>query len=158
VVFADSAFLTQHVQRLEVTACGTCPIAKGYPLALLSRAPLILDEQDEDDASGVSSSDAELIVNVFKLSDEPPAEETAEDDENVSTCQQLVLPSQSLDGLWESLIFDDAIKRNVLDYATTAMLFSDARVNPHIISWNRWGSGIIIGYHTGLGRRLIRYV
>lgn len=68
---------------------------------------------------------------------EPPAEETADDDENVSTCKQLLLPSASLHGLWESLIYDTSVKKNVLDYATTAMLFSDSKVNPHIISWNR---------------------
>ncbi|RLN96264.1 hypothetical protein BBJ28_00019308 [Nothophytophthora sp. Chile5] len=66
-----------------------------------------------------------------------PANETAEDDENVTTCQQTELPAASLDGLWDSLIYDSAVKRNVLDYATTAMLFSDVKVNPHIISWNR---------------------
>lgn len=51
-----------------------------------------------------------------------------------------MLPSRSLDGLWETLIYDSEVKRTVLDYATTAMLFSDSRVNPHIISWNRWES------------------
>lgn len=34
-------------------------------------------------------------------------------------------------------MFDSSVKRNVLDYAMTAMLFSDSKVNPHIISWNR---------------------
>jgi len=68
---------------------------------------------------------------------EAPAEETAEDDDNVTTCQQTILPAASFDGLWESLIFDSAVKQNVLDYAMTAMLFSDLKVNPHIISWNR---------------------
>lgn len=68
---------------------------------------------------------------------EPPADETADDDDSVVTNQQLVLPSASLDGLWEALIYDSAVKRSVLDYATTAMLFADAKVNPHLISWNR---------------------
>lgn len=65
------------------------------------------------------------------------AEQTTEDDENVSTCHELLLPSLSLNGLWETLIYDSTVKRSLLDYATTAMLFSDSKVNPHIISWNR---------------------
>ncbi|ETM33078.1 hypothetical protein L914_19640 [Phytophthora nicotianae] len=91
---------------------------------------------DEINETGVPKSEAHLFVHVFKLSDEPPAEETA-DDEDVTTCQQTILPASSFDGLWDSLIFDSAVKRNVLDYAMTAMLFSDSKVNPHIISWNR---------------------
>lgn len=53
------------------------------------------------------------------------------------TCEQTVLPAASFDGLWESLVYDSAVKQRVLDYATTAMRFADAHVNPHIISWNR---------------------
>ena len=55
----------------------------------------------------------------------------------MTTCQQTILPAVALDGLWESLIFDSSVKKHVLDYAMTAMLFSDSKVNPHIISWNR---------------------
>ncbi|KAF1324739.1 Thyroid receptor-interacting protein 13, partial [Globisporangium splendens] len=96
------------------------------------------DGDDDDELEGCSRGrEAQLLVHVYKLSEEPPAEATTDDDENVSTCQELALPSRSLDGLWESLIYDSAVKRNVLDYATTAMLFSDSKVNPHIISWNR---------------------
>lgn len=124
----------------------------------MSRA--FTDDDDDDDESHIAAT--ELAVHVFKLSDvriehsllaacmcvalmhdvahppkEPPAEETAEDDESVATCHELSLPSRSLDGLWESLIFDTNVKPNVLAYATTAMRFADSRVNPHIISWNR---------------------
>lgn len=55
-----------------------------------------------------------------------------------------MLPSASLDELWESLIYDTRVKKNVLDYATTAMLFSDSKVNPHIISWNRSGGFLLL--------------
>ncbi|TMW65318.1 hypothetical protein Poli38472_007960 [Pythium oligandrum] len=116
--FNDVELLVQHVEHMHVTE---------------------IDSSDEEDAQneGVPHWEAHVIVHVFKLSDEPPAEETAEDDDNVSTCQQLALPATMLDGLWESLIYDTTVKRNVLEYATTAMLFSDSKVNPHIISWNR---------------------
>lgn len=116
VDLTGAEYLREHIQQIEVTE---------------------LVSSSDDVVSAVAHADAELIVNVFKLSDEPPAEETTEDDENVTTCQQLQLPSTSLHGLWESLIFDSQVKRNVLEYAATAMLFSDVKVNPHIISWNR---------------------
>lgn len=110
--------LSAHVERVEITEFDG-------------------DEHEDGSESGVPRADAHMLVHVFKLSDEAPAEETAEDDDSVTTCQQTVLPSTSFDGLWDSLIFDSEVKRHVLDYATTAMLFSDAKVNPHIISWNR---------------------
>ncbi|KAL4172461.1 hypothetical protein KRP22_007625 [Phytophthora ramorum] len=137
-----SAAVAQHLGA-------TCPLfAKGY-VVLPGDSPLVVhveridvtefdgEESEEIDGAGVPRSEAHLFVHVFKLSDEVPAEETADDDENVTTCQQTILPAMSFDGLWDSLIFDTAVKRNVLDYAMTAMLFSDSKVNPHIISWNR---------------------
>ncbi|KAG7389852.1 Pachytene checkpoint protein 2 [Phytophthora pseudosyringae] len=124
----------------------TCSLFTKRSVALPGNSPLAghveqiditeFDGEGCEDA-GVPRSEAHLFVHVFKLSDEAPAEETAEDDENVTTCQQTILPAASFDGLWDSLIFDSAVKQNVLDYAMTAMLFSDSKVNPHIISWNR---------------------
>lgn len=36
-----------------------------------------------------------------------------------------------------SLVFDSHIKQNLLDYAATAMLFADSKVDPRLISCNR---------------------
>ncbi|GAB9475676.1 hypothetical protein Gpo141_00012761 [Globisporangium polare] len=119
VAFEEEPFLAEHVQSIAIPD---------------------LDENDDNDfegGDGIPYSAAEPAIHVFKISDEPMAEQTTEDDENVSTCHELTLPSLSLHGLWETLIYDNAVKRNLLDYATTAMLFSDSKVNPHIISWNR---------------------
>ncbi|KAJ8571649.1 hypothetical protein ON010_g5189 [Phytophthora cinnamomi] len=118
VVLDENSPLSAHVERIDITEFDG-------------------DESEETNGAGVPRSEAQMFVYVFKLSDEAPAEETADDDENVTTCQQTILPACSFDGLWDSLIFDTAVKRNVLDYAMTAMLFSDSKVNPHIISWNR---------------------
>ncbi|KAG6594301.1 thyroid receptor-interacting protein 13 [Phytophthora cinnamomi] len=118
VVLDENSPLSAHVERIDITEFDG-------------------DESEETNGVGVPRSEAQMFVHVFKLSDEAPAEETADDDENVTTCQQTILPACSFDGLWDSLIFDTAVKRNVLDYAMTAMLFSDSKVNPHIISWNR---------------------
>ncbi|GLD92413.1 hypothetical protein PINS_up000946 [Pythium insidiosum] len=138
IAFGDSEYLQQHVERIEIT-----DIAEEEN-DLENGASEENEDQDgfpplDDGPSdvGVAPWEAELVIQVFRLNDEPPVDETAEDDENVTTCQQLLLPAASLHGLWESLIYDSHVKRTVLDYTTTAMLFSDAHVNPHIISWNR---------------------
>ncbi|KAG5188595.1 P-loop containing nucleoside triphosphate hydrolase protein [Tribonema minus] len=59
------------------------------------------------------------------------------DGEDVAAFDQWVLPAQELEGLWESLLLEDTIKAQLLDYATSALLFSDRQVSKHIISWNR---------------------
>eukprot|EP00750_Incisomonas_marina_P021336 INCI4303.1.p1 GENE.INCI4303.1~~INCI4303.1.p1 ORF type:complete len:424 (-),score=81.91 INCI4303.1:745-2016(-) len=89
----------------------------------------------------VPPSQAELSIHIFQLSDEGPANETVGGDgageEEVTTCSQWVLPALELDGLWENLIYDHEIKRDLLEYAHTAMLFADCKVNTKVIAWNR---------------------
>lgn len=48
-----------------------------------------------------------------------------------------LLPSKSLDGLWESLIFDSNIRLKLLNYVKTSLLFANQNVNPAIIAWNK---------------------
>ncbi|OEU13495.1 AAA-domain-containing protein, partial [Fragilariopsis cylindrus CCMP1102] len=48
-----------------------------------------------------------------------------------------VLPHVSLDGLWESLIFDSNVKKQLLAYAQSAIQFCDKKVSSHIVQWNR---------------------
>lgn len=35
--------------------------------------------------------------------------------------------------------YESEIKQRLLRYATSALLFSESRVNPQLISWNRGG-------------------
>jgi pachytene checkpoint protein 2 len=67
--------------------------------------------------------------------DEPGEDEEGE--EGVPSYREWSLPSREFEGLWESLHFDSSIKRQLLRYALTALLFSDLKVNPHLVSWNR---------------------
>jgi SpoVK/Ycf46/Vps4 family AAA+-type ATPase len=82
-----------------------------------------------------------LTVHTFILSEEEVSTEELEptggDDEWTAGCDSLPLPHKSLDGLWESLIFEPSIKRNLLEYAQSALLFSDKAVSSHIVNWNR---------------------
>ncbi|XXQ36568.1 AAA+ ATPase domain-containing protein [Plasmodiophora brassicae] len=80
---------------------------------------------------------AEVDIHVFQLSRDQAAEEMADNDDDVVACQIYTMPSAEYDGVWESLTFEEDIKRKLLGYASTAMQFSDLNVNPRIIGWNR---------------------
>lgn len=49
----------------------------------------------------------------------------------------LHLPSRSLEGIWDSLIYEGNIKEKLLSYIHSTMLFSDAAVDFNIVTWNR---------------------
>ena len=86
----------------------------------------------------VSVRDAELCIYTYRLSTNGASEEyTDESEDSVSSCQQWVLPSQDFHGLWETLVYDTDVKDSLIQYCATAMLFSDARVDTNVISWNR---------------------
>lgn len=39
--------------------------------------------------------------------------------------------------VWESLVLEQGVKNRLLEYATTALLFTDKKVSKNVISWNR---------------------
>ena len=39
--------------------------------------------------------------------------------------------------VWESLVLEQGVKNHLLEYATSALLFTDKGVSKNIISWNR---------------------
>lgn len=75
-------------------------------------------------------------IYVYRLNEDGAVEEHDEEEE-VTSALQWVLPTAEFDGLWETLIYDTGVKQNLLDFAATTLLFSDHGVNPDIISWNR---------------------
>ena len=66
---------------------------------------------------------------MYQLNEEGVSEEATEEDDDVVACAQWVLPNREFDGLWPSLIYDAAIKTQLLEYATTAMLFAACRLD-----------------------------
>ena len=48
-----------------------------------------------------------------------------------------MLPNTGFDGLWPSLIYDSDIKSELLNYATTALHFSDLGVDDNLVANNR---------------------
>ena len=81
-------------------------------------------------------------VYAYVLSDEEASAEELDtgndnDDEDLTACETLPLPHSSLAGLWDSLILPPMTKSTLLQYASSALLFSDKLVSPHIVGWNR---------------------
>ena len=79
-------------------------------------------------------------VHIFRLSEEETAIEEIDDggdNEWTAGCDSLPLPHKQLEGLWESLILEIGLKQRLLDYAQSALLFSDRAVSSHLVHWNR---------------------
>jgi hypothetical protein len=100
-----------------------------------------IDVDHEEYACKNLGKEQRLLVHTFILSEEEVSTEELEppggDDEWTAACDSLPLPHKSLDGLWESLIFEASVKRNLLQYAQSSLLFSDKAVSSHIVNWNR---------------------
>lgn len=79
-----------------------------------------------------------MDFHIFTLDCEGPGMEEMEDgDDDIPAAQHWMLPSQDFHGLWESLVYDDQIKQQLMDYVSTTLLLSDAKIDSNIISWNR---------------------
>ncbi|EPS67357.1 hypothetical protein M569_07418, partial [Genlisea aurea] len=75
-------------------------------------------------------------VHVFQLSEEGPCEEFNNDGQ-LASFNEWILPAKEFDGMWESLIYDFGLKQRLLRYAASALLFTEKGVNPFLVSWNR---------------------
>lgn len=76
------------------------------------------------------------IVHVFQLSEEGPCEDLTSDGQ-LSSFNEWILPAKEFDGMWESLIYESGLKKRLLHYAASALLFTERGVNPFLVSWNR---------------------
>lgn len=110
----DDPFLVEHVESITV-----CDIND-------------LDIQNKMfDFSTVS-----LHIHLYRLHEDGPSQEEL-DDEELAAASHWLLPASEFSGLWESLIFDSEIKKQLLHYASTTLLFGDSNVDSNVISWNR---------------------
>jgi pachytene checkpoint protein 2 len=87
------------------------------------------------DGSPVMLWQCSMNVRLYRLFDEEPATEEAEDE--TVMCSITMLPSVSLDHMWGSLYYDISIKKRLLDYSCSAMFFAKKEVSPSLIAWNR---------------------
>ena len=73
--------------------------------------------------------------HVTEFSTNPQNDEDGDSD--VPAASVLELPSLSLEGVWDTLIYEGEVKEKLLGYIYSTMLFSDASVDFNIVTWNR---------------------
>lgn len=64
----------------------------------------------------VTFSQCTFEIFIFQYNEEGEGEESTEDEENLPAYSEWILPNSDFHGLWDSLIFDEGIKTNLLDY------------------------------------------
>lgn len=94
------------------------------------------------DGSSSATIDSPLIYHIYRPHTRDIEVEMFQDDqdggnEDVPASNHLLLPSHSLDGLWENLIYEDGLKENLLKFAESSLVFSAHNVNQNVISCNR---------------------
>ncbi|MBN3322063.1 PCH2 protein, partial [Atractosteus spatula] len=92
---------------------------------------------DADFMQPVDLSNSCLSIHVFTLNYEGPMTENLDEDDNLVAANQWLLPAEEFHGIWESLIYENGIKSQLLDYVSTTIFFSDKNVDSNLIAWNR---------------------
>ncbi|KAF4350335.1 hypothetical protein F8388_010891 [Cannabis sativa] len=78
----------------------------------------------------------DILFKPEKLNEEGPSEDLSGDGQP-STFNEWSLPAKEFDGMWESLIYEPGLKKRLLRYAASALLFTEKGVDPFLVSWNR---------------------
>lgn len=86
----------------------------------------------------VNISREELNFVFYEFYQQSPEIESIENnDESVAVSNHYILPSSEFHGLWESLIYDENVKENLLEFVQTTMLFARKKIDSNIINCNR---------------------
>jgi hypothetical protein len=89
------------------------------------------------DHQRVSFWQADISIIAFCLLDREPEKEYLDGDEDTIAFDMWELPNKYLHGLWDSIITESSIKRQLLGYCDSSMRFSEAGIDSNVISWNR---------------------
>ncbi|KAG9337770.1 hypothetical protein JZ751_028268 [Albula glossodonta] len=106
----DEDFLTKHVESVAIVDAGRQPI---------------------------DLKTCCLSIHIFTLNDEGPSTLNLEEEEELSAANHWLLPAAEFHGVWESLVYEDGLKTQLLDYVSTTIFFSDKKVDSNLIAWNR---------------------
>ncbi|KAK2815176.1 hypothetical protein Q7C36_023442 [Tachysurus vachellii] len=127
-----------------------------HVLALLDRHSLVMGcfkwtEFDDDfltknvesvavvdvEAQPLDLKSGNLCIHIFSLNDDGPSMLNLEEEEELSAANHWLLPAAEFHGIWESLVYEEGIKTQLLDYVSTAIFFSDKNVDSNLVAWNR---------------------
>lgn len=85
----------------------------------------------------VSYWQADFVVHVCSLMNTEPEKDFLDGEDDLPAFEQYELPNVCLDGLWDSIVVDYAIKQQLLGYCSTSLCFAEAQIDSDIIAWNR---------------------
>ena len=81
----------------------------------------------------ISTTECLFRIHIYELSDEQSFDRVSSNpsdaSEEITAASETALPSQNLEGLWESLYYEPDIKSKLLDYIYSTIDFSDADVD-----------------------------
>ncbi|OCF71148.1 hypothetical protein I204_08101 [Kwoniella mangroviensis CBS 8886] len=98
---------------------------------------------EEGDQRTVDTKQADLNIHVYQpkrheyIEDFNNELEDYDDEDTVTAGSMRSLPSNELDGLWQTLIYSNNLKSRLLNFCYSTTFFSDQGVDSNIIAWNR---------------------
>ncbi|KNC55341.1 thyroid receptor-interacting protein 13 [Thecamonas trahens ATCC 50062] len=120
------AYMRANVKRLDIEVAYSPADARADPEVMVKIA-----------RPGIGAGEVyPLEIVAYKLSHDGVAEEM-DDAGEFASASHWVLPAVEFDGVWESLVYDSAIKANLVRYVQVAMQLSDAGVDTNLVAFNR---------------------
>lgn len=126
--WSEYDLLQQHCDRIFVAeASGDVVQLSDYSLAIHVYQPAPLDAPCEEFSAAPAASQASQTGGI----------DEQDGDADVMAASVIDLPSQTIEGSWENLIYDGDIKTAMLSYIYATILLSDSCVDLNVISWHR---------------------
>ncbi|XP_037310607.2 pachytene checkpoint protein 2 homolog [Pungitius pungitius] len=94
-------------------------------------------DQDELITQPLDLNSYSVSIHIFTLNEDGPSTLSLEEDEELSAANHWLLPAAEFNGIWESLVYENGVKTQLLNYISTTIYFSDKNVDSNLISWNR---------------------
>lgn len=148
--------LWQHVREIRVTECRESRLFLPSKTRFMHRSQLKSSDAHFTPAveEAIRLDHAQLHIHVYRPSQQyivdsfsagEPGEDDAEDgndgageDADIMAATVAQLPSVALEGVWDTLIYEDAVKLRLLNYINSTQIFGDRMVDFNVITWNRW--------------------
>jgi len=130
----------QFLRGKEYISIGSRITQFGAGYTLLSQhVECVLFCQEEEGVTMVHLPTALINFRVYKLNKlGPEVEEICQEgEEEVPAAQHWILPNQEFQGVWENLVYDTNIKRDLLRFVSTSLVLSDQGVDQNIVCCNR---------------------
>jgi hypothetical protein len=146
----DEMYMRQYVERIRII-CHTEQAAANHnndstTTTTTTTTTITTSTTTGEEEVRVPWWKADLSLHVYQLNTDgedegfstaDPNDEDEEGGGQTASSRMWTLPAVELEDLWDTLYYNQGIKNNLLNYAKSALLFSDAKVNQHLISCNR---------------------